>query len=65
MRTVGALRDAQRLNRRERRQRVRELLRQPRMDIGTANRIAGEEFDQQWDRLERQAELNKVPGNRR
>lgn len=64
MRTVGALRDAQKLNRRLRRAKVRELM-ATNLDIQQANMLAGEQFDPEWKQLERQAEQNKVPGNRR
>ena len=64
MRTVGALRDAQKLNRRLRRAAVREWMCQG-ITIQEANKRAGEQFDPEWEMLERQAEQNKVPGNRR
>ena len=64
MRTVGALRDAQRANRKARRLTIRELVRAGHT-LEDANTIAGERYDAEWAMLERQAELNKVPGNRR
>lgn len=65
MRTVGALRDAQRLNRQRRKAKIVELMRTPGMSIQEANRMAGEIFDPEWNQLERQCEFNRMPGNRR
>lgn len=64
MRTVGALREDMRLNRRRHRNHIRELLRRG-FDVQEATRRAGDEFDAEYRLLERNIEFMKVPGNRR
>lgn len=64
MRTVGALRDQQKINRRKHREKVRELVREGQ-SLQAAQEAASAAFDAEWNRLERQAEFNRTPGNRR
>lgn len=62
MRTVGALRDAQKENRKKHRTSIREQMAKG-VSLSTATLQAGEEYDAEYRQLERQIEFAKTPGN--